>query len=88
MNSLALKVLIGFFFGFFAFGCAPKSVDSPVVCTPPLAYLQEVVVPPFRGNTNYDLYVYTKDLEAALQISNFDKARLREWANGLQANPR
>ena len=47
---------------------------------PPEALTQSVEVPRPAGQTNADLAAWILDLLSALNISNQDKAALREWA--------
>jgi hypothetical protein len=60
-------------------GCAALPPPCPAVVFPPAVYLQDVRPPIFTGTTNADLAAYVLDLRQAVERSNMDKARLREF---------
>jgi hypothetical protein len=63
-------------------GCAAQ-VHPPSACPevrfPPAVYLQDVQLPLFTGVTNADLAAHVLDLRKAVERSNLDKARLRDF---------
>jgi hypothetical protein len=79
VRALALAAVL------MAAGCAPvhpPSAACPEVRFPPAVYLQDVHPPVFRGTTNADLAEYVLELRNAVDRSNLDKARLREFFAG------
>ncbi|MDR1040259.1 MAG: hypothetical protein LBR80_08865 [Deltaproteobacteria bacterium] len=60
-------------------GCAAVPVPCPAPVYPPSVYLQDVPAPAFTGRTNAALAEHVLDLRRALEQSNADKARLREF---------
>jgi hypothetical protein len=63
-------------------GCAAQ-VHPPSACPeirfPPAVYLQDVQLPVFTGMTNADLAAHVLDLRKAVERSNLDKSRLRDF---------
>jgi hypothetical protein len=73
MKALALAAIL------IVSGCAAAPVPCPAPVYPPPVYLQDVPAPALAGFTNAALAEYVLELRRALDRSNLDKSRLREF---------